>query len=642
MFGEFKLARSLHEAYNELLYDLELFDTGAIVVRRLAIYLRLLVNTSGHNELLQALFDISRGYFPLSSGEPQAMRHGEKSFFYATDMKEGKLKEYIDSVLTRYMGATDASDREVLGRVRDETRRLFSEMEYEFMSENLFIKKQKAHLIGLAHQKWGRSKLRGVRKWARGFYDYLRPAKKKMLNRLEKDFEDLFSRMIEMYVESRNYESAEREAFLDHFLEFVQEKEQEGFGHPLLSKHPFVEFYQNHTSDAFQKILHSYDPRTGTSRHTSAPTPAYHMVRDLLRFKAKGVHGARLAQVDVIPGKVVVGVLRGQKEKVQLFLKEEGIEYVKIVELDSVDTQKRADEFQSILENGRALGGIILDTDLNASQAKIGLLKTINELEYQQVLNNPLFQKLLSGDSSLSDHDLERMVDDIQSVLPQPTKKTLLGLRLKLFHPSFDRGINLQTASRIKSPKAIVWTLPMILNDPFFFNTLEDRNEKLREKKIRSYIHDYVEIKESEVANLENLLGERYSEFMNTFGADARRIVVKGKVSTESVFNALPSSYQYQPRDLVFVDEGGSERLYKGEEDSSNSVVVYLEGFPLELDKVLIEILAQGGDLSRALIPGLKRLSGRNVFLLKLPTPADFYRQFKTYFRSRQSVSTSS
>ena len=101
-----------------------------------------------------------------------------------------------------------------------------------------------------------------------------------------------------------------------------------------------------------------------------------------------------------------------------------------------------------------------------------------------------------------------------------------------------------------------------------------------------------------------------------------------------SAIHSVPVLSPEQERELAV--------RYKDEGDLTHSVFVMLEGLPLALDKILIQILARGGELADALIPGLKPLKGTNVFLLRLPTPADFYRQFKAYIRTRQAAAISS
>ena len=215
-------------------------------------------------------------------------------------------------------------------------------------------------------------------------------------------------------------------------------------------------------------------------------------------------------------------------------------------------------------------------------------------------------------------------------------EEAALGLRLSLYHPSFRYRFRPETLSHLESPKAVVWTWEMI-KDPFFFKMLDDRDKKIGPDRVR----DYVLLEPGDDSRLREELGdEAFEAFVKRFGPDQLIDVgVFGKVSgiaPSAIFPFLPvETFNYSPKDVVFVDKLENGLIDKAEDDPTSYILIKLDGPSLTLDKVIVELLAMEGDIRP--IVGLKPLEGNNIFIFKKAAPIDYQYQFRRYRRTRDT-----
>jgi hypothetical protein len=209
----------------------------------------------------------------------------------------------------------------------------------------------------------------------------------------------------------------------------------------------------------------------------------------------------------------------------------------------------------------------------------------------------------------------------------------LEDLLLKIYHPSFLYDIQ----RPVMTPKAIVWTWQMVLNDPYFFKVLEDRDKKLDSGQL---ITDYVVLPEDlSPEDARNQLEERRDDFDKRF----REVHIltsdqlSGRITTLGVYQYINEALgkSYESEDVVFVDEWGGE----GVTDADDTLlIVKLDGSPLQLDKVLVEILAVGGKIELLFIRGLERTAKKNIIRYRPLMPADYEYRFRLHRQTDQAT----
>ena len=130
--------------------------------------------------------------------------------------------------------------------------------------------------------------------------------------------------------------------------------------------------------------------------------------------------------------------------------------------------------------------------------------------------------------------------------------------------------------------------------------------------------------------NLEELLGNRYSEFIGVFPES--RVHRMDNTSIEDIYKL--SGNRYKTEDVIFVDREENRVLRQmGARVSSLKLLLLKDPYSLSADKAVVFLLASGGDVTAMPIRGLISLGG-NVFILDEIVPVDVARALKRYYTS--------
>lgn len=351
---------------------------------------------------------------------------------------------------------------------------------------------------------------------------------------------------------------------------------------------------------------------------------------------------------------------------------------------DSSSVEAMAEELNLVVVMKGALGGMIFDSDFATAASRVAFMRLVGKLDVKTLAAHPLFGVLLTG-GMVSEDSLRVAAGEMIPYLPKPTAKlpligqaaggspdtvqkladilqgvlkgnigvddglnrvrtlngralrgfanaagesgdvgllaeeirktldpqTIEALRLRLYHPSFSVPILASTAEAFKTPKAIIWSEKMTAR-PYFYQTLADRDEKLADQGVD--VADYVTVRGDETA-LRQRLGDGADAFFGRFAG--RILYIQGdSASRDELLGRIPG---YEAKDAVFADESGSSLFEQG----TGPILVLVEDASLEIDKVLVQILAMGGDIDAGLIRGLSR-TGRGIFLYRRPAPLDY------------------
>jgi hypothetical protein len=243
----------------------------------------------------------------------------------------------------------------------------------------------------------------------------------------------------------------------------------------------------------------------------------------------------------------------------------------------------------------------------------------------------------------VSEAEKEAIWEDILTLLPRIAPKTIEGellaaknperalrkLKLHLYHPSFGDPLNELKVQSPKAPRAAVWTLDMIQNDPFFFDVLEDRDQKIAGKMT---IEDFVLVPGK--TNVKDLLGDRYEAFKSRF-PDTRILETVGEDSPDSVYSRLGG--RFERAHVLFIGRSDGARLSETSPKDQGLKQLILEGpYALTLDKVAVRILALGDKAFELSLKGLKRRG--NVFIFSPLAPVDFEKHFKRFYETLKQV----
>lgn len=274
------------------------------------------------------------------------------------------------------------------------------------------------------------------------------------------------------------------------------------------------------------------------------------------------------------------------------------------------------------------------ENDLNI-EAKLELVRFVNRVDIEL---RPVLSQVLNGQKELSELSAEEQAaveKTVFELLPRlaprtlaekknpTTAEALLQIRLRLFHPSFGYAFSLPPVNRPEAPRAAVWTLANIVDDPFFFETNADRDQKLNG---RLTIDDYVVVRPGE--DLRTRLGDRYDAFTEKF---RDRILKTDSAQPGSLFEMLKG--RYDRGNVLFVDRETAQTL---KEDPSLKVLVVRGKYAGIVDKVVAEILARSGDLEGFFVPGLEKLGNWLVF--SPVVPVDYERQFRSFYEAVTAV----
>ncbi|HXV18541.1 MAG TPA: hypothetical protein VD883_00510, partial [Candidatus Omnitrophota bacterium] len=242
-----------------------------------------------------------------------------------------------------------------------------------------------------------------------------------------------------------------------------------------------------------------------------------------------------------------------------------------------------------------------------------------------------------------SQAEKEAIWQDLLELLPRIAPKTIEGellaaknperalrkLKLHLYHPSFGDPLSGLSVENPKAPRAAVWTLDMITSDPFFFDTLDDRDQKIAGKMT---IEDFVLVPGK--TDLKGLLGDRYETFKDRF-PDTRILETGEEGSLDSVYTRLGG--RFERAHVLFIGRSEGARLSQTSPKDQGLKLLVLEGpYALTLDKVAVRILALGDKASELVIKGLKR-SG-NVFIFSPLAPVDFEKYLKRFYETLRQV----
>lgn len=267
---------------------------------------------------------------------------------------------------------------------------------------------------------------------------------------------------------------------------------------------------------------------------------------------------------------------------------------------------------------------LFIDEDDLNRKAKIRLLEYIDRAALER---QPLLREILISGREATPEELETVREDLYALLrplaPKSIEEEVLSpeqalkrIKLEVYHPSFGYTFDKLQVANPKEPRAAVWTLAQVLSDPFFFETLADRDRKLAGRMV---LDDFAVVKDRKA--LREMLGERYDAFMSRF--DGRII--------ESTSPYLSDTYamlgDYKKEHVLFVDHEEEQTL---KPDASLKLLVARGPYALTLDKVVVEILARGASFTPIFIKGLTREG--NVFIFSPVVPIDFEKHFKRFY----------
>lgn len=354
---------------------------------------------------------------------------------------------------------------------------------------------------------------------------------------------------------------------------------------------------------------------------------------------------ARLAGGTVPAGVLLVFRSREAMREVEKSLgrKRSDIRYVLIKSRNAAHTVPIADHLAKRFGIPQVL---VYDAENLNAAARMAVLRQVNQMDFKIRAD---FQRLLDGDMELSDIQdagaRMALTAEIFRLLPRiaPTslaerqmytpevysggaaaESALRAVRLQMFHPSFGDALKALDVVHPEQPRAAVWTLETILADPFFFDTMDDRNRKI---KGRMTLDDHVIVGPG--VDIERALGERYEIFKGHFSDE--RIHRTRNTSTHALYELLGGNYRAE--NILFVDKDAGRSLrQETTEDKSLKLLVVQGPYSLNLDKVVVRILARGGSTEPIIISGLTREG--NFFLFTPIVPIDFLRHLKRYFET--------
>lgn len=233
--------------------------------------------------------------------------------------------------------------------------------------------------------------------------------------------------------------------------------------------------------------------------------------------------------------------------------------------------------------------------------------------------------------------------EDVASIA-KDMQKTLSDLRLRLFHASFSESVEGLPPAVGKSTYAAVWSLEVVLSDPFFLTTLEDRDAKLIERYGCQPIDDYLIVSQEQFERLESLadarLGEGgYERLCARFNGRILRVATGSVVSPSETLGMLGQSYD--PSRVLVVDQARARIIRTESADKAGPGLLVLEGDSAwTLDKVVVQILAAGGRWQDLRIKGLTLLKD-GTLLFRPILSADFINHLKQYSIGQTALSTS-
>ena len=311
------------------------------------------------------------------------------------------------------------------------------------------------------------------------------------------------------------------------------------------------------------------------------------------------------------------------------------------VHIYRVSASKSEDNLKTVETIARKQGvenPIVLDGDFNL-EAKIKLLDHLNKLDAQR---QDLIGSLLRGETDfaqLSSEDKRMVYAELIKILPSIAPKVInqelidekamegvyQDFMLRTFHPSFSDNFENIPANVSREPKAMVWTLEMVLENPFFFDEIRRRKEKLQGKMT---IEDHVIVESTE--GLEAQLGARYEEFMSFFQG---RIHVSQASSIESIYADIKGQYKAE-NNVLFVDKEDKKSLSI---DSTGLKVLMVRGrYAISVNALGAQILAGSHDF---IVKGRLEIRG-NVIFFEPIVPIDFQRVFQKFYEAVASIGT--
>jgi 3-dehydroquinate synthase len=272
------------------------------------------------------------------------------------------------------------------------------------------------------------------------------------------------------------------------------------------------------------------------------------------------------------------------------------------------------------------------DDDLNG-EAKLELLRRVNEAD---LAVRPVLGELLRGEKEFSDLSEEARLAvyrELIDLLPAIAPKTITAadvkawqpaeafkqLKLRTFHPSFGDPLENLAVESPEESRAAVWSLSQIISDPFFFEALEDRDQKLHRTKMK--LDDHVIVPKG--TDLEEILGERTPEFLRRFLKQNIHETPDGSI--RSVYAKIEG--RYKKENVLFIDK--AEKPTLDDNDPSLKFLTTRGEYTVTPDKVVTRILARSGSLEGIFFKGLKQIGNRFFFELQ---PLDFARQFKNAY----------